>query len=555
MIRISARMTLIILTMLAMGAAMAQAQCLSHQWATLDADHAIAGAQLGVSVAANGLTAAAGAPEEDMGQGCAYVYEFDGAGMRQVARLTASNGALGHKFGASIGVFGDVIVVGAPQPFPAELPGKVYVFVKPAGGWADMVESAVLTAADGAANDNFGAALDIDDGTVVVGAYLDEGPADNTGSAYVFERPAGGWVSMSETAKLTAGDPASNDQFGVDVAVAGDLIAVGADRDSDAGYQTGAAYVFEKPAEGWVDAVETAKLMANNPVDLDRMGLSVGVGDGFVVAGAWGDDLMAEKAGVVHVFERPTGGWVDMAATAELTASDAAGGDHLGWSVDADGDLVMAGAPANLFDGSGFGAAYLYLKPTSGWGDATEDASLLSYDMVSDDEFGTAVALGAPAAMVGARYVATEGYSNAGASYLFGGALDCNANERLDLCEILDGSAVDANGNGILDECEGVSSVLQAPTALALPQNHPNPFNPSTEIRFTIPTAGPGSLRVFDLHGRLVRTLAQGNLPAGEGSLTWHGRDDSGRSVGSGVYIYRLDASGLCMERRMVLLK
>ena len=553
--RQSRKLTSIVVAMLMLGAALSQAQCVSPEWATLAAQEALAGAQFGYSVAVHGNTAVVGAREEGSGQGCAYVFEFDGVAMQQVARLTASDGAMGDKLGTSVGVYEGTVVIGAPQPFPVEQPGRVYVFEKPTGGWADMTETAVLTAGDGAPNDNFGAALDLDRESVVIGAYLADGASDNSGAAYVFDQPSGGWASVTETAKLTAGDAALNDQFGISVAVAGDIIAVGADRDSDNAYQAGAAYVFEKPSGGWADALETAKLTANDPVDLDRFGLSVGVGEGFVVAGAWGDDRFAEKAGVVHVFERPTGGWADMAATAELSTGDAAAGDHLGWTVDADGDVILAGAPANLFDGSGFGAAYLYLKPAGGWTDAVENAQLASYGMVADDEFGTAVALGGPVAMVGARYVASDGYSNAGASYIFGGAVDCNANAALDLCEILDGSGVDANGNGILDECEGVVDAPLAPASLMLTQNHPNPFNPSTEIRYSVSTAGSGSLRIFDLQGRIVRTLVHGDFSRGEGAVTWHGRDDSGRSVGSGVYVYRLTVSGQSQERRMVLLK
>ncbi len=541
--------------LLILSAPSVHAQCASAQLATPTATDSFANDEFGIATDVCDGLAVVGAFKDDFGVGSAYVFEFDGAGWQQVAKLTASDGVGGDRFGVAVGVHGDVVIVGANQPAPAELPGKAYVFEKPAGGWVDMTETARLTASDAAPNDNFGFAVDIDGETIVIGAYLDDAADVNTGSAYVFERPIFGWVDTTETAKLTAGDADAHDQFGIDVAIAGGTIAVGADRDGDVAFNGGAAYVFVKAGEHWVTATDSAKLTVAAPVDFDRCGLSVGVGDGFVVAGAWGDDGAADKAGVVHVFERPLTGWSDMTATAELSASDAASGDHLGWSVDVDGAVVVAGAPANLFDGSGFGAAYLYLQPDTGWIDATEDARLESSELAEDDDFATAVSISGPLVNVGAHFFATGGYMNAGAAYLFGGAMDCNADQELDLCEIMSGSGDDADGNGMLDECEGTTAVAVRPAGLQLAQNHPNPFNPRTEIHFTVPADGVGSLRVFDLHGRLVRTLREGLFAMGEGSMVWNGRDDGGRAVGSGVYVYRLHVAGQVQERRMILLK
>ena len=281
----------------------------------------------------------------------------------------------------------------------------------------------------------------------------------------------------------------------------------------------------------------------------------MGVGDGFVVAGAWGDDQVAQKTGAALVFVRPVTGWSDMTPTAKLVASDAVSGDHLGWSVDADGQVIAAGAPANLFDGSGFGATYLFLQPITGWADDTEDAKVVSSNLAEDDEFGTAVALSGPLVNVGARFFATGGYMNAGAAYLFGGALDCNDNQEIDICEIVSGSSPDQDGNGMLDECEAPSNVPGTYRQLILHQNRPNPFNPSTEIWYSVSSAGDGALQVFDLQGKLVRTLKHGRFAAGNGSVVWNGRDDDGQQVGSGVYFYRLSIDGQTRSQRMVMLK
>ncbi|PIV81480.1 hypothetical protein COW53_04105, partial [bacterium CG17_big_fil_post_rev_8_21_14_2_50_64_8] len=88
-----------------------------------------------------------------------------------------------------------------------------------------------------------------------------------------------------------------------------------------------------------------------------------------------------------------------------------------------------------------------------------------------------------------------------------------------------------------------------------LDQNIPNPFNPTTEISFSVAKAGQGSLRIYDLRGQLVRTLLNGEISAGPGSAIWDGRADTGRSVSSGVYFYRLEVGAQSVAKRMVMLK
>ena len=103
------------------------------------------------------------------------------------------------------------------------------------------------------------------------------------------------------------------------------------------------------------------------------------------------------------------------------------------------------------------------------------------------------------------------------------------------------------------------AGVDQAPAApgmtTALRGNFPNPFNPSTAIRFDLAASGPVALRIFDAGGRLVRTLVDGPRAAGAQSAVWDGRNDSAAPVASGVYFYRLEAPGFEASERMVLTK
>lgn len=92
-------------------------------------------------------------------------------------------------------------------------------------------------------------------------------------------------------------------------------------------------------------------------------------------------------------------------------------------------------------------------------------------------------------------------------------------------------------------------------TGITLSQNSPNPFNPSTKIRFNVSRAGHGTLSVYNVRGEVVRTLQSGEFAAGPGEIMWNGRSDAGHVVGSGVYFYRLTVGQETLTRRMVLLK
>lgn len=101
----------------------------------------------------------------------------------------------------------------------------------------------------------------------------------------------------------------------------------------------------------------------------------------------------------------------------------------------------------------------------------------------------------------------------------------------------------------------GEAGAGDLPGAPALLGNTPNPFNPMTDIKFYLPEAGRVRLGVYDLGGRLVRTLADEVLPAGQRDLRWDGRDDRGRALPSGAYFYRLRHAGETLSGKMMLVR
>ena len=96
---------------------------------------------------------------------------------------------------------------------------------------------------------------------------------------------------------------------------------------------------------------------------------------------------------------------------------------------------------------------------------------------------------------------------------------------------------------------------LPIPKTFELSQNFPNPFNPSTEIRFSLPKESAVKILVFDMMGRLVTTLVDQRLAAGGHRITWNGRDHSGQAVSSGVYFYHMQTEGFTATKKMVMIK
>ena len=104
---------------------------------------------------------------------------------------------------------------------------------------------------------------------------------------------------------------------------------------------------------------------------------------------------------------------------------------------------------------------------------------------------------------------------------------------------------------------EGAIEVTEVigPTSFRLAQNIPNPFNPSTTIEFSVPSAGFVELAIFNVSGQLINRIVGGELQAGDYHATWNGTDAAGRSVASGVYVYRLHTKHGTLVRRMVMVR
>jgi FG-GAP repeat len=333
------------------------------QTAKLTASDGSDGDWLGYSVAIDGDTIVAGAPHDDAGAttdiGSVYTFSRTGPTTRtETAKLTAVLAAEQDQLGYSVAIDGDTIVAGAPNRDVGSCVdcGAVYEFAT--AGDAARLPEASMTASDGAADDGLGQAVGIDGDAVVAGApAANIGLHADQGVVYTFART--GAAARQETAELRADDGYSMDTLGMSVAIEGDTIVAGAVCDA-LHVDQGAAYTFTRT--GPALRHQSAKLTASDGDTLDRLGVSVAVDNGRIVAGAPYDDFDSNaNVGSVYAFARA--GAAARSELAKFAGSDEAAGDQLGSSVGVDGATLIAGAPDDKIDGvPGRGSATVFFE-------------------------------------------------------------------------------------------------------------------------------------------------------------------------------------------------
>src|SRR5215813_2835162 len=325
----------------------------------------------GYSVSISGDTLVVGAVEHkigaNFGQGSAYVFERNQGGADnwgEVKELTASDGATSDGFGSSIAISGDTIAVGASGKNMNG--GSAYVYERNQGGAEQWGEVKELSASDGEANDRFGFSITIDVDSIIVGAILHNvGANKQQGSAYVFGRNQGGAEQWGELKELTASDGAQFDHFGSSVSISGNTAVVGADLDVVGAVKNqGSAYVFERNQGGADQWGEVKHLIASDGATNFSafFGFSVSISGDTLIVGAPGNDVGTLNQGAAYVFQRDAGGAGNWGEVKELNAADGTADDQLGNSVSISGDSLALGARSDGIGGNNSqGSAYIFV--------------------------------------------------------------------------------------------------------------------------------------------------------------------------------------------------
>ncbi len=358
-----------------------------NQQAKLTASDAAAGDEFGGSVSLSGSTAVAGAAGKSAGQGAVYVFASSGTTWAQQAKLTASDGVSGDKFGYSVAVNGTTLLVGAPVKncqFNCGTPsagglGGAYVFAFSDSSWSQQAE---LASSDGGGA--FGYSVAVSGTTAIVVENYNN--SFLTGAAFAFVRSGSSWTLQ---AKLAASDLVVGDGL-TSAAVSGNFAVFGAPGKNG---NRGEAYVFAQSGTAWT---QQAELTATDTTSADSFGSAVAVNGNTALISS---PTKASNQGAVYVFVRSAsdGTWSQQA---ELTVAGAA---SFGQAVALNGDTAVIGAT---------NTAYVFARSGTSW---TEQAKLAGSDAVTGDRFGGAVAIDGGTAVVGA-----SAHNNfLGAAYVF----------------------------------------------------------------------------------------------------------------------------------------
>ncbi|MCD4651310.1 MAG: FG-GAP repeat protein, partial [Candidatus Cloacimonetes bacterium] len=326
--------------------------------------------EFGRSVSISGDYAVIGAyKDNDNGfeSGSAYIFYWNGSEWIEQAKLIASDGAAGDKFGMGVAISGDYVVIGAfLDDDNGTDSGSGYIFYRNGTNWT---EQAKMLASDGTIDDKFGIAVDISGDYIFIGATGCDGPiSTDSGATYVFKRNGTNWL---EHQKLTPSEPADDGVFGKSVSISNDYAVIGGWGDDDNGVASGSAYIFINNNNTWTEQV---KILPDDGATDDLFGRSVDIFGDYVVVGAYGDDDNGSVSGSAYVFIRNDTIWTQQA---KLIASDGAAFDAFGWSVAIYDDFVVCGAVMNHDNGQSSGSAYVFQRTGTIW---TEQVNLLSSD-------------------------------------------------------------------------------------------------------------------------------------------------------------------------------
>jgi hypothetical protein len=320
-----------------------------------------AGDLFGYAVSIDGNTIVVGADSDNSRRGAAYIFERNAGGADnwgEVRKLVASDGVGSDYFGYDAKVRGDRIVVGSLWDDSRR--GAAYIFERNAGGSGNWGEVRKLTAADRADIDEFGTSVDLYGNTIVVGAHFDDEMTTNAGAVYVFERDLGGTGNWGQAKKVTAFDGGADDQFGENVSLFGDTLAVSAPNDDDRAYNAGAVYLIERNQGGADQWGLVRKIHAPDGAAWDLLGVGMDLDGDRLVVGAWASDAFGDKTGSAYLFHRDWNGPGRWGLVQRFLASDAAVESHFGWRVAISGQTLAIGAPQDDEVVENGGACYIY---------------------------------------------------------------------------------------------------------------------------------------------------------------------------------------------------
>jgi hypothetical protein len=465
--------------------------------------------------------------------GRSYIY-LGGTSMDKTADVTMTGAAAYDYFGWSVSTAGDVngdgysdIIVGAPGSGA----GRAYIYF----GGTSMDNIADVTMTGEAASDGFGGSVsragDVNGdrySDVIVGAPYNDAGEDEAGRSYIYF----GGTSMDNIADVTMTGEAADDRFGISVSTAGDVngdgysdVIVGANWNDAGGEGAGRSYIYL----GGTSMDNSADVTMTGEAAYDNFGFSVSTAgdvnkDGYsdVIVGAYTNNAGGAYAGRAYIYF----GGISMDNIADVIMTGEATSDGFGGSVSTAGDVNRDGY-SDVIVGALWkdeGRSYIYFGGTS----MDNIADVTMTGEAADDRFGTSVSTAGDVngdrysdVIVGAS-LNDAGGTMAGRAYIY---------------------FIYQSGSYVEVDVNIINNYL-------LRHNYPNPFNPTTKIKYQIPQLSFVTLKIYDVLGSEVALLVQG-----EKSLGSYQVEFNATGLPSGVYFYRLQAGNFVETKKMVLMK
>ncbi len=290
--------------------------------------------------------------------GIVYIYEYTGGSWAQTAFLKGSDTGMGHRFGSSVDLYGNLALVGAYMaPGAEENSGAAYLFEKSGTDW---VQTEKLAPDDGKAGDAFGKSIEIiNPNTIAVGAYKASGDAIERGAVYIYERSESGWQLE---VKLEIPGGGQTDMFGYALTTCDDLnhsrfgfnsqaLFIGAPGSKTSNGNTGAVYVFTKFGDSWELQEE---LVANDLSNNSRFGTSIAcnrTGDLYIGASKMHSDSHKEAGRVFSYKFGIMGNSFELSPTSVMISDTPGSYEHFGSAISAHDHYFLISSPNADRDG------------------------------------------------------------------------------------------------------------------------------------------------------------------------------------------------------------
>ncbi|WP_240657355.1 FG-GAP repeat protein [Pseudoalteromonas rubra] len=363
----------------------------------------------GYGAAIDGNTVLVGAHQADVNGikdgGVGYVYVLGDKGWQQQAKLIASPLFADDTLGGKVVLNNHIAMLGGMRrDDKGEDAGAVVAFERYADKWT---QTQIFTAPDAKPGDAFGQSLALTDTTLVIGAPRNDTKANDAGAAYIFHRTGDSWRYHS---KIMASDGAAGDLFGIDVAIDGNTIVVGADLHDKTAENAGAVYVYVLEDNQWQ---QQAKLMASDAGKTDIFGVRVAISGDTALISARRDDVehLGVDAGSAYIFERTGTRWTQ---AQKLTSPDGSADDRFGRGVALSGDIAIISAMNHDAQGKDTGALYVYKKHPDGW---RYSSKVIAKNAQPGDQFGWNVGLSGGKAVIATPHHDANG-KESGAVYV-----------------------------------------------------------------------------------------------------------------------------------------